>query len=103
MNAKDVFLAAYALISDPEKWTQRRYATTADGDHVYGYDKMAVCFCSIGALQCASGSHHYDDEGAQSVFRALNDDESIATFNDLHTHPEVMDLWRRTGEREGWL
>lgn len=47
----EILVAARALISDPERWTQYRSARRANGNPVCPTSEKAVCFCADGAVR----------------------------------------------------
>ncbi len=78
--------AARELISVPERWTQGESARGKTGRKVDFRGPYAVCWCSSGAVYkiggpCTSMANRYMD-------RATGGD--YVTFNDTHTHPEVL-------------
>jgi len=93
-----LFRKALALIADERKWLRGMYS--CDGR-----------VCSLGAINKASAGHPYIVTshrcGAGSaVRRALEfvvPRGHIATFNDTHTHAEVIAAWHCAGHANGWL
>jgi hypothetical protein len=82
---------AQDLIRDPKNWIQ--------GDFTDGKG----CYCSLGALDVATN----DDAGMYHTIRAYLGDAArsidnrvlgAASFNDHHTHEEVMAMWDRAKE-----
>ena len=102
MNEKECFQKAFALVSNEATWTQGSLAKDKYGHRVEPLSDIAVCWCSVGAVIKAV-------EGPTIASRRVRDqlshtaDVFLSYFNDHHTHAEVVDVWRRTGERMGWL
>lgn len=84
------------LLEKPEAWTQGVFAKTEDGKSVMPRDPGAVCFCLWGAMvRCYPDEDQY--EAAYWRLKEVLGEESRATFNDTHTHAEVLDAVRRAG------
>lgn len=104
MNTLEVLIAARKLIEKPENWTQGVLARDIDGEAVYVYNSRAICFCSMGALYCAVGEDDYlktdiiDDVAA--ILSSIAQDDTVAGFNDNHTHAEVLALFDKAIEME---
>lgn len=96
MKNSEKLKAAKAVITDPNKWTQRAFARDKDGVMVGSIDPSAVCFCSIGAINSLKLSNY----ASSKLQSELNDFMSgdIADFNDNCTHAEVMAAWDRAIE-----
>ena len=91
-ETKQTLINAKALISDPKKWTQGASARTACGAETLTKSHEAVCFCSIGAIARVS-THHTFTNNAIDVFKKANDIPYISTFNDNHSHADVMEAF----------
>jgi hypothetical protein len=106
-TAKDIFTEAFALVRNPETWTQGDWARNAEGEYVYADDPGAVCWCSSGAVLRAMEAGCFSPNGPDmAVINALCADVGdwkIAHFNDTHTHAEVVAAWERAGKAQGWL
>lgn len=95
--------AAKALIADPKNWLQGGYARDAQGvnEYLMGNDEGAICFCSLGALQKVANTMHEEDTDAYEVLTqtaiALGA-TSVPSYNDNHTHAEVMAFWDKAIE-----
>lgn len=89
--------AGRRLISDPGKWTVGAAARTATGLYLSsGSDADATCWCSYGAIQKVAGDLvEAEVIVLRAVVRAYAGDYSatIVTFNDSHSHKEVMAVW----------
>jgi hypothetical protein len=106
MNHKSMFLAAFALVSDPKTWTQGISARDANGEYISEDEKAAVSFCSLGAInRTGFDVGAYAGWLSQSLNRFCIEHRgrNIADYNDSHTHVEVVTLWREFGEACGWL
>lgn len=108
-----LFVGRFAIID----WNERR--RLEEGSLFIG-DGNAVCdtkieyktedryqYCSIGALRQVSNK-----QKLQKLHDALQytisrhypfSYYSIASFNDRHTHSEVMEMWNACGKENGWL
>jgi hypothetical protein len=90
MTALDKLRAARDLISDPERWTQGTIARDWTGKQTTADAVDAFCWCAIGALEKVASN--------AQPFRALrwampSGYRSIVSFNDTHTHAEVLALF----------
>jgi hypothetical protein len=93
MTALDKLRAARALISDPAKWTQGTIARDWTGKQTTADSIDAFCWCAIGALEkVASNAEPFKllKWSMPSGYR------SIVSFNDSHTHDEVLALFDKT-------
>ena len=87
------------LIAKRENWTQDDFAKTADGNGVYSKSDEAVCWCSLGALTKSSPPD--EDKQIKNLAKLLLSeamDSPITTFNDSHTHEEVLAAWDKAIE-----
>jgi len=105
--------AVYALLEDPRRWTQEFFARTADGDGIddafdvndegdslNDYEQAnhpaATCWCLYGAAyKCGID----DDRAYAEALLGELDLLEVVTFNDSHTHAEVLALLRAAIER----
>lgn len=99
---------ARALIADPEHWTRGACARRVDGLCVDMGDTSAHCFCSIGAVGRAtldldvypSLSKTFDTLESLGIPEGTPVDQSrLATYNDSHTHEEVLAMFDRAIEK----
>lgn len=89
-DIKQNLIAAKALIDTPEKWNQGAYHE--GGFH--GFDRH----CTLGAIMATSPNFDEQDAMGEALRQQLTPAQSrlghcIATFNDTHTHPQVMALF----------
>lgn len=91
----EILVAARALIEQPENWIQRIPTATRDGWPVGPGDRDAARFCAMGAITRA-GLYCAHCAGA-SLELALppGAPASVAAFNDLSTHADVLALFDR--------
>lgn len=91
MKSSKVLLKAMDVIATPDKWTKEAYARNSEGVTVPVFDKEAVCFCSLGALD-KTGAMLYSKAGTYLI-QALPVRKSIPEFNDAKktTHSDVME------------
>jgi hypothetical protein len=101
--AVEVLEAARSLIAAPERWTQNWVARDADGAAVEFRDTTATCFCSVGAIMRTVRDlnlprHGVDDPIYDSVMllRANTGKFSVASFNDMSTHEQVLAVFDKT-------
>lgn len=93
----ELLLAAKALIADKKNWTQGASARNKHNNPCQTESMDAVCFCSLGALARVTpyGSRNAVKLQADAItylYKALPT-PSLASFNDHHTHEEVMEVW----------
>lgn len=106
MKTSEILIAAKKLIEDEKNWIQGTYAVDDKGflsGARWGNEDDAVCFCSLGAIANVSGVRHgasgrfnpFGKEWPQEAEDLLMEvvDSDIHTFNDTHTHAEVMEMW----------
>lgn len=95
MKTSEVLIKAKELINTPDKWIKDQFEQVNNG---------STCFCSLGAL--AQAAKPESEEHAQytqmwdqnpahmflnlAVGRDVNFSETFATYNDTHTHDDVM-------------
>ena len=90
MTPLETLKAARDLISDPARWTQGWFAKNARGENVNSFSENAVCFCVLGALD---RTHNSTPAVKDILNRHLPLEHNISSFNDTHTHPEVLALF----------
>jgi hypothetical protein len=102
MKTSEILRAAKALIEDPDHWVQGTYARPyreADpvNNHLMGNDPRATCWCSMGALQKALDGFSIDESWLkyEKTLNKITEPVSMLTYNDTHTHAEVMKVWDR--------
>lgn len=103
----EVLQKAREIISKPENWIQDDLAINAENESVYVEDAGACKFCSIGA--CLRASYELRKKTGSCINAARSDlaatlrarglGESVAMFNDNHTHAEVLTLFDEAIER----
>lgn len=82
------------LIADPAHWTQRTSARDAAATPVPVASPDAKSFCTLGAVDRAARLDSHDFYAATDFFyQVIGSAESIAQFNDGHTHEEVIALF----------
>lgn len=102
-TAVEILKAARAVIEKPESWTKGYYAKAEDRTWTISNGPKAVCFCSIGAIEKATGKVHYGGGWpfeAEYMLRRAADVSNIADFNDApeRTHEEVLAIFDRAIE-----
>lgn len=104
MNVLELLEAGRAIIADPAHWAQDTFAYDADGKEVWSTSPTAVCWCSVGVLHKVVSDVQTPSpldgdlrcEAEHMLSRASRKDganQSIAWFNDSHTHAEVLAVW----------
>lgn len=103
---KRLFKAAFKLVEDPGTWCRGVYKRTVEN---------VTRFCSLGALEesemqlrrsgCFGDSYSSFATARYRVVVAISNamGMDVPSFNDTHTHAQVVAMWRRTGEIHGWL
>ena len=99
---------AWALIDEPEKWTQG-----------VGHDPFTGAYCSTGAIRSVVSRDRANDPGfytflttlseeCQELYKEFKDwrmvsfvmdangDESLIEYNDSHSYEDIRDLWLNT-------
>lgn len=89
---KQLLIEGRAIISNPDNWVRLDFAKNAEGFAVDENDEGAVCFCSWGALSRAQG-HFVDSNSSVLNTLSIAMGDSVANFNDTHTHEEVLAAW----------
>lgn len=99
----ELLKAARDLIADPAHHTTRAYGRDAAGARLStGFAPEAVCWCAVGALQCAAlqpvaGNWKLAldtlEEAAQDLFEA-----DVVSVNDGRGHGPVMRMYDRAIE-----
>jgi hypothetical protein len=98
-QTKAVILKAIALIENPDAWTQGASARGIEGIPVNPHNPRACRWCTLGALGKAADDNDEWTAATRTVREAMMREEkwflSIGTFNDNHTHAEVLALLRK--------
>lgn len=99
MNNAQIIRKARELITPREKWTQEIYAQGTDGWDIDPIDEDACKWCLLGALRCV-GHFRGDRNIPAQIMDTLLGIASIPvhTFNDTHTHEEVLALLDKAAE-----
>lgn len=89
-----------ARITPPGAWTQRAMARDKTGIPRAPTDAAAVCWCSIGALECVSEERPYRLSGIAALAwseLAEQAGEALSDWQDKagRTHAETLYLWDR--------
>lgn len=98
MTTKEILIAARKLIEKPEHWTQRAFATNEIGNPTIPGARTAASWCAEGAVRRVGG-----DCLATYVVRDLERAcgwQGVLTFNDSHTHAEVLAAFDRAIESQ---
>lgn len=97
MSTKEDLIAAKAMINTPEKWNQGAYY--AGG--CFGFDRR----CMLGAVMSSDVNFASRDATREALLRALPSSDrkrphALATYNDTHSHGEVMAVFDRAIEAQ---
>lgn len=90
MNTLDALKKARELIKDPSNWTQRASARNSAGESRSPSSSSACCWCASGALEKVCNKFFIGPWDALSRFTKM---QTVITFNDSHTHAEVLALF----------
>lgn len=103
MKVSELLKSSKELIIDPTHWTQKYLARDQNGKSTNYAGEDAVCWCSLGAVEKITidvfGSEYlvarYNARNAaiDCLNMASNGCGCITTFNDEHTHEEVIDMF----------
>lgn len=88
MKISEVLKAGRTLISSPLSWTQGAFARDKFGKEVDPDRLTACCWDSNGALAIAGPPYK-----RARLLLSMQMQPGIATFNDSHTHEEVLAAW----------
>lgn len=91
----DALTKGQNLIRDPANWLQGRYAQNQNNWDVPQLDTDACKFCSLGALDNATGQHSDLYWSAKEYLTRAVGNTMVVMFNDAagRTHPEIMTMW----------
>jgi hypothetical protein len=95
LQANDIILKVIALIENPKAWTQGVPARDVEGTSVPPNNQQACKWCMLGALTKVTATYDSWQEAMGKIRDAMQGDVCIATFNDTHTHAEVLALLRK--------
>lgn len=85
-------VAARALIADPARWTQGEFARSNTGAGCLVSARNRVSLCALGAADAATRDEPTSTRLNNVVdqLRRHTGGMSLSTFNDRHTHAEVL-------------
>lgn len=105
---KGVLDGMYELLRLPERWTKHDSARTASGLGTSALDPKAISWCMLGAMtrqlaDLCGGDVTYEWQTLSQVVRqtlydTMDSDQTLATYNDSHTHEEVLALINRASD-----
>lgn len=93
----EVLQTARALIDQPEHWCQRALAKNAQGETIDPDDLLSesvVRLCASGAIGKASQQRQWSRHPAFRVLKAYCEGD-VVSFNDRHTHAEVLTAFNK--------
>ena len=102
-DVTEVLMEARYLISSPERWTQGANARNARGRRTHWGSPEAVCWCANGAIAKVAataaepriGFDFLVERARVRLDRAVDHPYGAFTFNDSHTHEEVLGMFDR--------
>ena len=98
MNTLEILQAARELISVPERWTQGCLARNRAGKECSFRSNDSVRWCSIGALNKIS-TLNIVSHALVFLSKAVSvKTNKFSTWNDTHTHAEVLQAFDRAIE-----
>jgi hypothetical protein len=97
MTGTDVLVAAQELITDKKNHTVGYFARSKDGYPSMPKDTGATCWCLYGAVIKVAPNDDALMGAVQHLLDAIekitgNMEGSITTYNDDHTHAEILQL-----------
>ena len=112
MNTIELLKKAREVITDPDRWVQRRYGE-AEGGRILTKVAAAHRVCAVGALYKAAGIELGASENFEGMLGAKDEllkdigsheeekyqNFAITEFNDQTSHEEVLALFDTTIER----
>jgi hypothetical protein len=95
MTTLEILKAGRAKIAKKENFVKGHYALDSEGMDVLPMSSEACRFCSEGAIHASVRleDHRYKDYALAALKEEML--EGIITFNDSHTHAEVLNAWDR--------
>lgn len=96
-TTREVLIEARKLIEKPDGWCRGTDAKDESGRCVRCDDPHARSFCAVGALARVSDKHEFES-AYLALRRGLPTRGGVATFNDTHTHAEVIAAFDRAIE-----
>jgi hypothetical protein len=104
MTEFEMYVAARALISDPNRYCRFAAARDASGESAFALQANAVRWCAIGACRFVSQNAELDGERGTptltSVVRAVEPGAlSVIHLNDVYGHPAVLKMFDLAIER----
>ncbi len=97
---RDQLEAVYKLIEKPENWCKSTAARDADGFGCEPRSSRAASWCIAGALEKVGAQRgFYDSHDLDAERKAVLGVSETGTWNDTHTHTEVLALLKSAIER----
>ena len=102
-----VFLQAFDIIRNKDRWTTKDYATTDQGVPTDPRLADACKFCSAGAIMKfrngALTQSAFDLRDAFDIYTRHLFKMSLHAFNDTKPYDQVVELWIHLGKSKGYL
>lgn len=97
MIIHDILVAARKKIEKEENWCQRASARNIHGKPVLSNSPDAVQWCLLGSF---SGAEEHYHKFQTTLLKHMSPEGTIfvSSFNDSHTHQEVLELLDKTIE-----
>ncbi len=99
MNVLAILQRARARIASPANWLRRLDSANQHGCRVDPKHPSACRFCLLGAIQAECDSRLEVDVVCNWVIDTHNPTHAIVSYNDSHTHTEVLAAIDRAIER----
>lgn len=90
MNTLEILTLARAKIADENNWCQGEFARNNVGKTTNAQSIDACSWCSLGAMKAVA---IFTEFWLAETFMNNYTDGSVATYNDSHTHAEVLAAW----------
>lgn len=93
MKTSEILRKGKAVIELEDNWTQRWLARDMHGKETSPHKADAWQFDSFGALTVVQNLYHLQDVQKAFFYLSQAMGNRIMTYNDTHTHKEVMFAW----------
>lgn len=97
MTVVEILKAARARIATPEHWCQGKMAVDAEGNSVPVASPDAVRWCALGALYAVGARGREDQDAYAALLKQVHPMAfaPLSTFNNTHSHSEVVAIFDR--------
>lgn len=98
MTIKQALIAARVLIAKKSRWIKGFMAFNKQNRGVDATSLEACKFCVLGAIRHVAGEWSPLEERCRERLESVIGDGFIATFNDNHTHAQVLAVFDKAIE-----